>query len=136
MEALRYKAGHGAAGIMAVGLVGALIVGSIASIPIILYLFSGFGGIAAITGVAAIAGVLILTPTSAIYYANNSNKANQEMKSDIQSKTIEDLSHIKAHGQLNAILFADKETFQNKFTLKLVDSNTQIATDFTIDLTK
>jgi outer membrane lipoprotein-sorting protein len=87
-------------------------------------------------GLATIAGILILTPSTSIYYAKTGAIANQEIVHDINSKTITAARTIKPHEELNAILFADKKSFTNTFEIIFENETNKEKIPFTIDFNK
>jgi hypothetical protein len=85
-------------------------------------------------GCGAATGMLILTPTVAVYYAKKASTANRATERDIKEVAVTHTRTIPAGQELDVILFTKKENCKKDFAITLINEATQEPTVFNITL--
>lgn len=120
------------AGLVGLGLLatGAL---CIYTLPFALWFYvTGITSTLLYVGAGAAAGILVLTPTVAVYYAKQANAQNQLIAQDIKDIAVTHTCIIPPAQQLDVILFTKKENCKKDFAITLINEATQEPTVFNI----
>lgn len=83
-------------------------------------------------GFGAATGMLILTPTVAVYYAKKASTANRAIERDIKNVAVTQTRIIPAGQELDVILFTKKENCKKDFAITLINETTQEPTIFNV----
>lgn len=83
-------------------------------------------------GFGAATGILILTPTIAVYYAKQARSANHTIDKDIKDVAVTHTRKIAPGQELNVILFTKKENCSDDFQITLINEATQESMAFDI----
>lgn len=114
--------------------IGLLATGAIyiCTLPFVIwYHLTGIGTLMYV-GFGAATGMLILTPTIAVYYAKQAHAQNKVIAQDTKDLAVTHTRIIPAGQELDVILFARKENCKKDFDISLINEATQEKTIFNI----
>lgn len=101
------------------------------TLPFALWFYvTGIGTTSLYVGLSTATGMLILTPTVAVYYAKNSRTQNKQIAHDITQIAATQTQMIEPGHELNVILFTKKENCKKDFTITLINEATQESINF------
>lgn len=89
------------------------------------YLVTGVATSFMYVGLGTTAGLLILTPTVSVYYAQEARVANQAISQDMKEIAATHTRTIPSGQELNVILFTKKENCKKDFSISLINEATQ-----------
>jgi hypothetical protein len=96
------------------------------TLPFALWFYvTGIGTTSLYVGLSTATGMLILTPTVAVYYAKNSHTQNERIAHDITQIAATQAQMIEPGHKLDVILFTKKENCKKDFTITLINKATQ-----------
>lgn len=120
------------AGLVGLGLLATGII-CLHTLPFALWFYvTGISTTALYVGLSTATGMLILTPTIAIYYAKQASTANRAIERDIKNVAVTHTRTIPAGQELDVILFTKKENCKKDFAITLINEATQESTVFNI----
>lgn len=96
------------------------------------YLITGITTAGLYVGLSTTTGMLVLTPTVAVYYAKKSQINNCTVAQDIKNIAVTHERIIAPGQELDVILFTKKENCKKEFQISLVNEATQESTTFNI----
>lgn len=98
---------------------------------VVWYHLTGFG-VVMYAGLGAATGILLLTPTIAVYYAKKAHAQNHIIYKDIKDAAVSHTRIIPAGQELDVILFTKKENCTKDFAVSLINEANQEVTTFNI----
>ncbi len=122
---LQYHTVLAGAGIIVLGLVAAGTIITFTLSSILWFYLTGIVGTTMSVGLAATGGMLILTPTTAVYYVDYARSANAQIAQKAASLVADHAYRIPAGQKVEAILFVNKSECKKEFEVTLVNEATQ-----------
>lgn len=96
------------------------------------FYITGIGTAGLYIGASTATGMLILTPTVAVYYAKNSYGQNRRISQDIKQIAPTQTQSIEPGQELQVILFTKKKNCKKDFTVTLINEATQESINFDV----